>query len=537
MLFSKEDCDECRPGGRASGATTVAFSSFPFIATFLLVATIVHRKLFPVLSAYAASKTKRIPANLLSTQITIPKVLAIIFSSTLALAAVLAELILCEISNAIDPAARKLAFHVTVSLLLVLLVVVIPSLEIQSIISAEGWDYTGKSKGRLRLAWILQLLITSIWLIAFWWTGEQLLSRTSMASSSSDVQTQTVSEASLSRVGIIGLTLMGLLSGFASVSAPWQNLFTRHRPVAETDIARKAAGLEATNDMLAAKQSRLRAIERRISDLPPDKSIFHKAIGSIRGNPDLIETRSLEIEIKGLETMALSLSASHNILQTQFQQQNRRKSLPGRLLVVFSYAFSLFCLYRILTTLYGTLRRSIHVTHAPNDSSSINSDGSKPPSSDPITTLLAVLATHYDPHLDRETYTRQLSFLFSGLILLASFNSAMQTFSLVARFVPSLLRAVNQNLPLLVAQVCGMYTISAALMLRGRVPGQVVGEGLRGIGGGQAGWVDGWFDGWFLGGVTATIVGIWVGRKVTGGGDWDDLDDCGEGDVELGKRS
>lgn len=81
-----------------------------------------------------------------------------------------------------------------------------------------------------------------------------------------------------------------------------------------------------------------------------------------------------------------------------------------------------------------------------------------------------------------------------------------------------------------------MYTISAALMLRGRVPGQVVGEGLRGMGGdGQMGWVDAWFDGWFLGGVGCTAVGIWVGRKVRGG-EWGEEDDYGEGDPEGGKR-
>ena len=96
---------------------------------------------------------------------------------------------------------------------------------------------------------------------------------------------------------------------------------------------------------------------------------------------------------------------------------------------------------------------------------------------------------------------------------------------------------INQNLPLVAAQVSGMYTISAALMLRGRVPGQVLGEGLRGMSGGDGGamgWVDGWFDGWFLGGVGVTTVGIWVGRKVGGSGEWGE---DGEEDAEMGKRS
>ncbi|KAL8686339.1 MAG: hypothetical protein Q9218_007174, partial [Villophora microphyllina] len=455
MLPSSDDCDECRPGGRTPATTAIAFSSLPFIATFFLVSTIVLQKLFPILSGYASSNSKRVTFNLSPSRLTIQKVSALTSSTTIALAAVLAELILCEVSGYIDPYVRRLAFNFTTTLLLLILVVVIPSLQIHSVISVAGWGSTGKSKGKLRLAWVVQLISTGLWLFGFWWTGEQLLSKAAGASIPEVSKSQTLSEACLSRVGIIGISFMALLSGFASVSAPWQNLFSKYRSVTETDIARKAAGLEATNDMLAAKQSRLRALERKIADSPQKKGFFQNAIGSIRGNADLTELKALEMEIKGLETMASSLTASHNMLVTRRQQQTRSKTLSGRLVMISSYAFSVFCLYRILTTFYSTLRRSIiHPSYPSSTKSSTRDNPSSPPSSDPITTFLALLATHYDPHLDRETYTRQLSFLLSGLILLASFTSVMQTFSLIARFLPSLLRMVNQNLPLLVAQVC-----------------------------------------------------------------------------------
>ncbi|KAL8824123.1 MAG: hypothetical protein Q9170_008245, partial [Blastenia crenularia] len=449
MLPTSDDCDDCRPAGSTPPATAIALSSIPFLATFLVVSIVVLQQIFPLLSGDLSSSPKRVPFNLSQPRLTVRRLSAITFSATIALAAVLAELILCEISNAVDPFARRLAFHFTISLLLLLLIVAIPSLEIQSVISAAGWEFTGKSKGRLRMAWVLQIISTAFWIIAFWWTGGQLLGKTSETSPSSTSKPYTLNEACLSRVGVIGISLMALLSGFASVSAPWQNLFSKSRPVTDSDVARKAVGLQASNDMLLAKQSRLRALERKISDLPQDRSFFQKAVGSIRGNADLTELRGLEMEIKGLEAMALSLSTSHNMLASRLQQQRRSTTFTGRLLVISSSAFSLFCLYRILTTLYSTLRRSIIHSYHPLEASSSPPSSS---SSDPITTLLALVATHYDPHLDRDLYTRQLSFLLSGLILLGSFNSVMQTFALVARFLPSLLRAVNQNLPLLVAQ-------------------------------------------------------------------------------------
>lgn len=129
---------------------------------------------------------------------------------------------------------------------------------------------------------------------------------------------------------------MALLSGFASVSSPWQNFFTRTPPVPETALTRKQTGLAATQDMLSAKQSRHRALERKLADRPSE-SYFKKALGVVRPNADANELRTLELEIKGLEAMALSLSTSHTLLQSRYNQQQRAKSATGRLLISVSY--------------------------------------------------------------------------------------------------------------------------------------------------------------------------------------------------------
>ena len=74
-------------------------------------------------------------------------------------------------------------------------------------------------------------------------------------------------------------------------------------------------------------------------------------------------------------------------------------------------------------------------------------------------------------------------------------------------------------------------------MLRGMMPGAVVGEGLGALGGKEGvTWVDGWFERWFLGGVVITALGIWVGGKVSGGNEWDDDEFDEEGGLEGGKR-
>ena len=524
------DCDECKPEIMPA-LTAIIFSALPFIVTFLFVSTLVLQRLFPFLSGEAQTLKSSVyarsfPTNPRQARPIIKRLSALTSASTVALAAVLTEVILCEISNTINSAARGLAFRVTIPLLLFFLIIAIPFLEIHSIISASGYEFSEKGKGKLKLAWVLQLAGFTAWLGGFWWSGEWLLRR--LGQDSVTESSQSLSEASLERIGVIGISVMSLLSGFASVSSPWQNFFSRPKLVTEATIARKAAGLQATQDMLSAKRSRLRALERKMSDAPTE-SFFQKAIGSIRRNPDSTERQALLLEISGLETMAVSLATSHSNLQSRLQHQNRSRTAAGRLLLTASYAFSVFCLYRIFTTSLTAIRRVLS-THQ----YSLQDFRS----SDPVDNILALLAKHYDPHLDQGVWARQISFLLSGVILFGSLSSVMQTFHLFARFFPRLMKTIQVNLALVVAQVSATYVISAALMLKAMMPGAVLGEGLGALGGKDGvAWTDGWFERWFLGGVILTVAGIWVGKKIGGNDDWEE-DEYDHGvELEGGKRS
>ncbi|MCJ1403903.1 hypothetical protein MMC11_007126 [Xylographa trunciseda] len=537
MVLPDSECDDCTPAylqRRDQASAAIIFSSLPFLVTFLFVATLVFQKLFPLLSGELNLKDSQHGHKLLQPQLnnqtgsssksvqsfskpTLKRVSAFAFSSTIALVAVLAELVLCEISDTINPAARGIALRITVFLLLILLIIIIPSLEIHSIIAAAGWKYTGRDSGKLKLAWVFHSVGFALWLLGFWWSGQMLLARHHHENNvkSHGYGVDTIVE----HVGVIGISLMALLSGFASVSSPWQNFGARQRPVSEVTIARKQAGLDATNDMLVTKRSRLRALHQKMSDAPAE-GFLQKAMGSFRGNADAAERKSLEFEISGLENMALSLSAHLSLLQARLIQQRRSRTPLGRLLLATGFVFSIYCIYRVLTTSLTAIRRSL------------SPPGHEFIGSDPINNILALLVKHYDSHLDRDAWTRQISFLLSGVMLFASFSSVLQTFHFFARFTPSLLKAVQANLPLIVAQVCATYVISVALLLRGIMPGELVSKRLKELGGTDMQWVDGWFEAWFLGGAVITAVGIWVGRRIGSGDDWDDEDD-----VEMGKIS
>ncbi|KAI0166648.1 Abscisic acid G-protein coupled receptor-domain-containing protein [Xylariaceae sp. FL1272] len=543
-LFSCDD-DSCSAPGTAPSLLSTTVSLTPFIFTFVVVSAVVLRNIFPQLARFHASRDGEdhyLPSDApLALQQAHAehgsksprrRVAAAAFATTIGLAAVLAELILCEISELVSPHTRAIALRVTVPTLLFLLIVLIPFLELQSVISGSGWSFQRTARGKWpRMPWILQFGLFGAWLFVFWSLGNLVPGKdeimhisAQMTKPRSHASSGSLARACLERIGVIGISLMALLSGFASVSSPWHTFGNKasRRPVTDADIARKQAGLDATNEMLVTKRHRLQFLQRKVADASANEKSGYltKMIGSIRGGNDAAEIKGLRLEISGLETMEANLANSLSMLKSRHAQSERAATPLGRLLIVPTYAFSLYCVYRILATTLTTLRR-------------LYSGGASFSSSDPINRFLGLLAKHWDPKLDQIAWARQISFLLSGVILAASANSVLQTFHLFAKWTPGLLYQAQANLALLIGQISAIYVISAALLLRSNLPkevGSAVGDALESAL--EPSFVDRWFEGWFLLASAATAGGIWIGGKIgEWGQDWDDI-----GMEEMGQK-
>jgi hypothetical protein len=235
MIPTLEDCDECVPA--YARPVSVAFSALPFIVTFMVVAFVVSQKLFPLLSGNVERKAYLDGARLSSPRVSLLKCLrpnarslaSLIFSTNFALSAVLVELILCEISNTVNRATRTLALKITLPSLLFLLVVATPAFEIHSVISGTGLNIGGEQKGRRRAAWVLEVCGLAAWLAAFWYLGRGLLGQ--YLHEESYLHDHTFSEGCLERIGIIGISLMASLAGFAAISSLWHTFGVKYRPV------------------------------------------------------------------------------------------------------------------------------------------------------------------------------------------------------------------------------------------------------------------------------------------------------------------
>ncbi|KAK5677256.1 hypothetical protein LTS10_010445 [Elasticomyces elasticus] len=560
---SMDDCADCTPKYLlrrldSAPSATIIWSLLPFILTWIATAGVAHYRLFPILSdttkpqkpdslpqfktdpfkTTGASGNRRLTSKMLA---------RLVFATSIGLSAVLVELLLCEISDTLHPAARALALRVTLGGLLILSLLITPALELHgfvgSLTGAPSDDASTRQKTKRQMRFIIETALFGSWLLAFWYLPQTSILRSALdkSTTSSDEiggYSHAFTQACLERVGIIGIALMASLSGFAAISSLFQTFGVRHRIVSASDILRKEEGLRATESMLEGKQSRLRALQRKMSEpaaaaspstsspISPLVNMGRSIAGAFRGaSSDVQEVKALQLEISGLETMRYHLSSSLSSARSQHETQQLSRTARGRALAVANTVFACYCAYRILSASFSSIRR-----FAQPDRSFATAD--------PINNFLALLTTHWDSDLDRAAWSRQISFLLSGVMLLASFNAVLQTFRLFSRFTPMLHfsgAASSTSLPLIISQVAGTYVISSALLLRSNLPEEVGGVISEALGAPlEARFVEGWFESWFLVAVVVTGMGVVVGRKVGGTGDYDD--DEGEG-VEMGKRS
>lgn len=199
----------------------------------------------------------------------------------------------------------------------------------------------------------------------------------------------------VSRVSLLGVIFMAILSGFGAVNCPYEYLSVFWRRIADDDIAFLEKRLRHNVDMLVAKKKRLAfetraAARRRLSDSTGTgsrRSLLARVRGFFQRAPsdgtdlviddrtvsdgariDLrlttrvwIETyiRSLVREIESLESLGRELFLEVHDMRDVQERSTRARTLRGRLFNLFGYILSVFCVYKmVMSTVNVVFRRN-----------------------------------------------------------------------------------------------------------------------------------------------------------------------------------
>jgi hypothetical protein len=241
-------------------------------------------------------------------------------------------------------------------------------------------------------------------------------------------------EQGVSRIGVVGVTVMAILSGFGAVNFPFTNMTYFIHPVTQNDVLNTERKLMQTMDMILAKKKRI-AIERRNRLKQPNTtknsiwglitSVTNKSINSesklmfevhvtffYSRFYSLLDIGQLRLEIGGLEELARQLFLELHDMKDMQERQRWSATLQGKYFNVLGHFFSLYCMWKIFICTINIVFDRV---------------GKK----DVVTRGIEIAVTWLGVQFDVAFWSQHISFLLVGCIVVTSIRGLLITLTKV----------------------------------------------------------------------------------------------------------
>ncbi|PVD27318.1 hypothetical protein C0Q70_12474 [Pomacea canaliculata] len=217
-------------------------------------------------------------------------------------------------------------------------------------------------------------------------------------------------EQCIGRVGVIGVTLMAILSGFGAVNCPYtyMSYFVRH--VTETDIQGIEKRLLQTLEMIIVKKKRV-ALAKRES-LRQARSVTSGGIWSMLKNvatgSSTENVSHLKQEIGALEELSRQLFLETVDLQEAMDRIDYSKTFKGKYFNFLGYFFSTYCVWKIFMATINIIFDRVGKV-------------------DPVTRGIEIAVKYFGIQFDVKFWSQQISFLLVGIIIVSSIRGFLIT--------------------------------------------------------------------------------------------------------------
>ncbi|KAM9943278.1 hypothetical protein ACTFIT_006676 [Dictyostelium discoideum] len=404
------------------------------------------------------------------------------FSITFALSLTLFELIFFEIMDFMDREWRYRFWEFDLTLMSINLILVLPYYQFYLLVLAYGFSK------RKTLFFSLVLLV--LYLILFWKIGDPfpiLKEYTGLVSL----------EMGIGRIGIVGCTVMSLLSGYGAVYVPYSYITYFLKPVKDVTITKLEKQFNHALDKIFNKKKRVVLLKRELTrrnvnnnnnnnnnydtynynnnynnnsnnnnnnnnsnnnnnnNLPIIGPIFSKIynLWNVGYHHQLSrpidDIKQLEREIKQLEDLNRDLFTQIHELKLERLRIQFSTTLRGKFYNWLGYFFSIYCIYKVIM-------------------SALNIVFDRRGGMDPVTRGLDIALRYFHFQVDVTFWSQHISFILVGLMTASSIRGFLNQILKVFHEYSSSLS--SNNIVLILAQVMGMYFISSVLMMRTSMP-------------------------------------------------------------------
>ncbi|KAG9508745.1 Golgi pH regulator [Fragariocoptes setiger] len=400
----------------------------------------------------------------------------LMFSTTLSLSCSMFELIIFEILSVFDANSRYFYWKLVIYSMLFMLIFIIPFY--------IGYFTISNSQLIERPIYVKLVSIVSylIFLYIFIKTGDPFPIATPKYGLFSIEQV-------LSRIGVIGVTLIGLLSGFGAVNYPYTSMKMFMHDVSQQHIQQLERKLIHNYDMIISKKKKIAQAEQQARLQSSSASIWG-LIKNLSGSNSLNQLKS---DCKALEELTRQLFLELVDMRQMQQRKVWSQTWKGQYFNAIGYVFSVYLVCKIVICIFNIVCNRVGKT-------------------DTVTKSLEIAVKYIGFEVDDvQFWSQHISFILVGIIVVTSIRGLLIT---LTKFFYAISSSKSSNVIVLaLAQIMGMYFVSSVLLMRMNVPLEYRTIITQVLGDLKFQFYHKWFDVIFLLSATMTTLFLWVSHK------------------------